>query len=185
MAASQDLLSLQDRRRLIELAIFPEESEIPLTTLGRLWGLDELETEECAQRLDDVALVTLDLGGGSLSLHDVMRSFLLRQLDDAPRLHATLTSGYRDFMHLPDPYAWRWLPYHLQRAGEHERLRTLLLDPAWLRAQLAATDVNAVVHGFDEVGVDIDLGILQRTFGFRCTCWHQRLTSSQSNSTDA
>jgi hypothetical protein len=52
VAASQDQLSSQDGRRFRELAIFPEETAIPLTTLERLWGLDALDTEECAQRLD-------------------------------------------------------------------------------------------------------------------------------------
>jgi WD40 repeat protein len=162
VAASRDLLSLQDRRRLAELAVFPEEAQVPLTTLSRLWGLDELDTEECAQRLDDVALVTLSLRERTLSLHDVMRAFLLAEMADAPRLHATLTAGYRDHLSLPDAYAWRWLPYHLAQAGEHERLRSLLLDPAWLQAQLAGTDVHAVVGSFDHVHADIDLGVLQR-----------------------
>jgi len=36
VAASRDLLAPDDRRRLVELAVFPEEAHVPLTTIGVL-----------------------------------------------------------------------------------------------------------------------------------------------------
>jgi APAF-1 helical domain len=149
IAASRSQLDAADERRFLELAIFPEEAVVPLSTLERLWELDDLDTEECAQRFDDLALVSLDLGRRTLALHDVMTDYLTRQTPDAMELHARLVTNYGDPLRLPDPYAWRWLPYHLRRAGLIDQLRGLLLDPGWLQAQLDAAGPYAMVRTFD------------------------------------
>ena len=62
LESSLELLSSQDRRHLTELAIFPANVSIPLTTAAPLWGLDELESEETAQRYARLYLLKLDLG---------------------------------------------------------------------------------------------------------------------------
>src|SRR5262249_55473422 len=50
IGVSLDHLSDKERERYGELAIFPEDVEIPLATLGKLWaqtgGFDEFDTEE-------------------------------------------------------------------------------------------------------------------------------------------
>jgi len=151
IAASRDLLNTEDRRAFADLAVFPEDARVPLTTLACLWGCDSLEAARRAHRLDDVALITLDLGTGTISLHDMLRAFLLNEMGDAHALHGRLTSAYGDPMRLPDAYAWRRLAYHLALAGEQERLTQLLLDPRWLRAKLAATDPHALLQDFEQV----------------------------------
>ena len=160
VAASLDQLSPQDSRRFRELAIFPEEVPIPLATLARLWGLDGLDTEECAQRLDEVALVKLDLQRGVVTLHDVMRAYVLRELDDVVPVHARLVEAYGDVGHPADDYAWRWLPYHLTHAGRGDVLRTLLLRPEWLIGKLQVAGPHALIADFDSVRGDRDLGIV-------------------------
>ena len=161
VAASLDQLSADDRRRLHELAIFPEKTAIPLTTLERLWELDDLETAECAGRLDDVALVMLDLRRGVIALHDVMHSYLQQELHDSRSVHARLVTAYGEVGSLPDEYAWRWFPYHLVQAGQAEELRALLLRPSWLDAKLRAIPAEALVRDFDLVSGDADLDAVQ------------------------
>ena len=125
--ASRAQLEPADDQRFLDLAIFPEDTAIPLTTLDRLWGTDDLDTAGYAQRLDDVALLKL-ARGIIITLHDVMRAYLLRQRD-LTTVHAQLVAAYGDPLKLPDTYAWRWLPYHLQQAGLRGELRALLLRP--------------------------------------------------------
>ena len=162
MAASLDQLSAEDPRRFHELAIFPEETVIPLTTLERLWALDDVDTADCAQRLDDVALLSLDLRRGVVALHDVMRTYLLQEMDDVvAQVHKQLVAGYGDFQHLPDTYAWRWLPYHLWQAGQLEKLRALLLRPEWLHARLRAISSHGLIQDFDLVRDDRDVQVVQ------------------------
>ena len=148
VAASLDQLSREDRGRFSDLAIFPEETAIPLTTLQRLWGLDDLDADDGARRLDDVALVSLDLHRGVVTLHDVMRAYLREQREDLPPVHARLVAGYGDLEHLPDAYAWRWIAYHLIEARRRDALRALLLTPTWLAAKLRAVGPYAVLRDF-------------------------------------
>jgi WD40 repeat protein len=159
IAASLDQLSIEDARHFQALVIVPEETAVPLTTLERLWGLDDLDAADCAQRLDDVSLVALDLRRGVVTLHDVMRAYLLHEPHDAAALHAQLVAGYGDVQRLPDAYAWRWLPYHLRHAGRNDELRALLLRPAWLSAKVNAVGPN--VDDFDLVRGDPDLEMVQ------------------------
>ena len=48
---SLGLLKPEERQALAELAIFPEDAEIPLATLAYLWQLDDLDTEDRAKKL--------------------------------------------------------------------------------------------------------------------------------------
>ena len=55
--ASLDFLDQpSDRERALELGIFPAETEVPFTTVAKLWQLDDLDTELVATRLADLAL---------------------------------------------------------------------------------------------------------------------------------
>jgi len=61
IGVSLDLLSEKERERYNELAIFPEDLEIPLGTLEKLWastgGFDEFDTEELCSRLNRFSLL--------------------------------------------------------------------------------------------------------------------------------
>ena len=160
VAASRDQLPPDDRRRFQELAIFPEETAVPITTLERLWGLDNLDATDCAQRLDDISLVALDLRRGVVTLHDVMRAYLLHELDDAAHVHAQLVDRYGSFELLADAYAWRWLPYHLTHAGRLDELRALLLRAEWLSARVKAVGPSGLVRDYDLMRGDRDLDVV-------------------------
>jgi WD40 repeat protein len=162
VAASMDRLSAEDRRRFYELAIFPEDTAIPLSTLAALWGLDAIDTRRCARRFDDVALVSLNLHRepGVVTLHDVMRAYVRQECPDVRHLHAQLIAGYGDLQRLPDAYAWRLLPYHLVEAGQADQLRALLLTPEWLDSQRRAVGVHAMIRDFTWMSGDRDLDLI-------------------------
>src|SRR4029077_9245662 len=109
--------------------------------------------------LADRSLLRLDLAGGTLRLHDVMRSYLARDLSDAAVLHARLADAWGAPDKLGHSYAWRYAAYHHARAvpsadfpERHRRIKGLvdlvmdpvfqaghrvqLLDPPALRADL-------------------------------------------------
>jgi hypothetical protein len=157
VAASLDQLSPEDRSRFQDLTIIPEETAIPLTTLQRLWGLDDLETDDSARRLDDVAVVTLDLHRGVVTLHDAMRAYVRAQRKDLPQVHARLVAGDGDLQQLPDAYAWRWIAHHLMEAGQRDALRRLLLTPTWLEAKLRAVGPYDLLRDFSWIPGDRDV----------------------------
>jgi WD40 repeat protein len=161
VAASREQLDRADERRFLDLAIFPEDTAIPLTTLERLWQLDDVDAAECARRLDDVSLIALDLNRGLVSFHDVMRAYLRHEVQDAAPMHTRLVAAYGDVLRLPDAYAWRWLPYHMQRAGQMAQLRALLLDADWLREQGTHVAPYAQLQAFDWVTQDAELELVR------------------------
>uniref|UniRef100_UPI0037045D38 DUF4062 domain-containing protein n=1 Tax=Candidatus Frankia nodulisporulans TaxID=2060052 RepID=UPI0037045D38 len=138
LAASLDLLTGHRLQRYLELAVFPEDVEVPRAILDVYWGrtgdLDPDEVDDLCQELADLSLVvTYRRAPAALLLQDVLRSYL-RVRVGVPRLaelEAVLCDALRD-AHLPsaresgDPwwllpasasYAWTYLVGHLLGAG--------------------------------------------------------------------
>lgn len=152
--ASLDLLTSQEQERCFELAIFPEDTDIPLAVVGSLWqrdGFDEFDTEDLVQRLDGLSLLKYDLQGLTVRLHDVLRAFLGNRLSDAAALHGWMLDVWGDPRAFsPDlQYGWTWLAYHMREAGRLGDLLDLLADYTWMQAKLDATDPNALLSDYD------------------------------------
>ena len=159
MDLSLGLLAPDERRRYQELAIFPEDTEIPLGTAATLWGLSEFRAERLLVKLGRLALIKLQLGTNkSFRLHDVVRGYLAEQLEDTTALHARLVDAWPDSYQLPDAYAWRWFAWHMVQCGRKGRLRKLLLDFGWLQAKLEAADVTSLIA---------DCGLVRNDAGVR------------------
>ena len=152
ISASLDLLDGVEPQRCIELAVFPEDKAIPLQAVADLWRCADLDDcEDLARRLDELALIELDLSQGSLRMHDTLRAFMGEKLGNAVKVHAGLLDAWGDPHRLPYAYAWRSFAYHMRCAGRSDRMQALLLDARWLSAKFAATDVHALIADFDSV----------------------------------
>ncbi|MGZ6613117.1 MAG: NB-ARC domain-containing protein [Solirubrobacteraceae bacterium] len=124
------------------LAVYPEDTVIPITAVGRLWSHLFRATEEQTHRrlhlLEGAKLLTFEDGG--VSFHDLQREFLLLQAEQRSLLHADLLAAYRALVHgadwaeLPqqEPYIWDHLLYHLRGAGDGAALRALASNLAYL-----------------------------------------------------
>src|SRR5205823_4230685 len=64
-------------------------------------------------------------------------------------IHRKLVDAWGNLHHLPDNYAWRFLPYHLAECYEVEQLRRLLLDFEWMRRKLEATDITSLMADYN------------------------------------
>jgi WD40 repeat protein len=152
-SVSVSLESLDDEEitRWSELAVFPEDTRIPIATLAQLWELDGFETEEFAGRLADSSLVHLDLETNTIEVHDVLLAVAQRRAGALVGLHRRLVAAWGDLRTMPDDdhYAWQWVAYHLVGAGEVERLRGPLLDPAWMERRLRATNIDTLLGDYD------------------------------------
>lgn len=172
--ASLALLAGGDRdwlTRYVELAVFPEDTVIPILTLQRYWaatgGLAEREAERLCLRLADLHLVQdYRLDPPRLQLHDVIRSYLRHRIGDGhPGLHRTLVDAHRPLVpstggrtcwwQLPDdePYLWEHLAGHLHASGTDRQaeLSDLTCDLRWVVARMnragpgaAAVDLSLV-----------------------------------------
>ena len=175
IGVSLDLLDPNERARFGELGVFPEDADIPIGVVARLWaktgGLAEFETEDLLSRLYDLSLLlNLDLNRRTLRLHDTIRCFLQDQSgrDGLLAQHRRLAGILETIRPSPEAdartrrYAYLYLPFHLAAAQERQKLDALLLDPAWLKAKLAATaSPAALVADYDQHGV----GELQNFIG--------------------
>lgn len=151
VSLSLEMISDEDASRWADLAVFPEDTAIPLRTLAQLWGADDFEAEETSGRLADSSLVLLDLATGTIQVHDVLLEAAQRRAGDMDSLHQRLLAAWGDPRSLSedDTYAWTWITHHLIAAGQVERLRPSLLDPGWLRRRLRATNVDTLLADFD------------------------------------
>ena len=73
IGVSLDLLDRDERARFAELAVFPEDVDVPLGVVARLWRetgrLDEIDTEDLLRRLQNLSLLlSLDLDRRTLPL---------------------------------------------------------------------------------------------------------------------
>jgi hypothetical protein len=122
LAVSLDHLADDERARFRELAVFPEDVDVPLAAVEVLWGatagLDDLDTEElCGLLRRRSLLLGFDLDARRLHLHDVVRRYLEREsADRLPALHRHLIESYRarcpdGWWNAPDDgYVFRHLP---------------------------------------------------------------------------
>jgi WD40 repeat protein len=157
-------LRLSLRERYLDLAVFPEDQLIPEGPLTILWRLDETDTRDCMTRLVARSLATRSRVGeyDALILHDLQRNLIRKRREkNLPSLHLRLVEAWDALPKVPDAYAWRWVGYHMAKAGRQEDLRQLLQNFNWLQAKLEAIDGNALIADYDYLADDEELRLIQ------------------------
>jgi WD domain, G-beta repeat/APAF-1 helical domain len=141
-----------------ELAAFPEDTDIPLTTLQTYWqgtgGLHDWEVEDLCLRLSDLSLVLpWNSKQGTVRLHDVLRTYLIqRAVSHLPALHGRLLDACQQvhsltrWTDLPrsEEYLWQHLIRHLCQAGRQEALQTTLTDLGYLTRKALYVGISAL-----------------------------------------
>jgi len=176
LGVSFELLQPDEHTRYGELAVFPEDEDIPLAALENLWnktgGLDEFDTDDLCDRFMRLSLLlNFDLNKRHIRLHDVMREYLIQKRNDTlPILHNQLLEAYYPSnQNIPqwadlspdEPYIWNNLAYHLIESGRNEELHKLLLDFDWLQAKLEVTDITSLISDYSYLSDDTVLNKVQ------------------------
>jgi WD40 repeat protein len=151
IGVSLSLLDAKSHDCFAELAVFPEDVDIPVSLVERLWaaraGLDAIDTEELLSWLEDLSLLlSLDFSRRIFRLHDTIRQYLrqsvgLADLRARNRVVADVLcaaeadeSGELALRR----YLFLNLLHHLDEAGDRAGIDLRLLDPAWLQRKLDA-----------------------------------------------
>jgi WD40 repeat protein len=177
IGVSLDLLTASERERYTELAVFPEDVEIPLATLEKLWaktgGFDEFDTEELCSRLNSFSLLwSYDANQRRIRLHDVVRKFLIDdQGDKLASIHGKLLDAHRPAsrwaeMSADEPYLWDHLAHHLVEARRGDELVATVKDWRYLVAKTRIRKSLAVEADLliAETIASEDLRLLRRNF---------------------
>jgi WD40 repeat protein len=172
---SLGLLDDKQRARFAELAVFPEDADIPIRIVTRLWRetarLSEIRTKDLLIKLYGLSLLLdLDLNQRTLRFHDTTRRFLQDQAgkEGLVARHKQLLQALDEITGAPEAdapsrrYYYLYLPHHLATGDERKRLDALLLDPGWLKEKLAATgNPHALIADYEQYG----FGDLQNFIG--------------------
>jgi hypothetical protein len=167
LETSFKFLDDRDQNFLGHLAIFPEDTQIPMAAielLGPRANLDNLEMEQCVESLDDAALLTFDRNAELpyVTLHALQRDFAVCKAENIEESHAALVKTFRDryghgkfYAEEPDypSYLRRFMVHHLLKAGMTTEALELLVDPDWITHRLLVKDPVW------EITRDYDLGL--------------------------
>jgi WD40 repeat protein len=147
-------LTVEERARYLELAVFGLDVAIPGQVLGRYWqaacGWSEFQTRRYCQRLAELALVSdYRRDPEQVVLHDVIGAYLReRTKHRRGELHRALVDAHRSLvpsegqinawwqLSAEQTYLWAWLPTHLRGAGLDQELQACLNHPRWLVGKL-------------------------------------------------
>ena len=150
------------------LAVYPEDTVIPVAAVSRLWShLSGTSAQDTGARLEKLAgrsLLTVQDDG--VRFHDLQREFLLLHIEELTLAHADLLAAYRALLPpgaswarlpLDEPYIWDNLVYHLRAAGDGAAIRAVVCDLAWIAMRSfrggpypAETDLRLAVRLYPE-----------------------------------
>lgn len=162
---SLELLDERERARFADLAVFPEDVDVPLGVVARFWRefgvVHEIDTEDILRRLESLSLLlALDLDRRVFRIHDTVRKFLQQRAgkDVLAELHERLLKALDGIEadtgveEASRRYYFLYRPAHLAAAGDRNALDALLLDPSWLKAKLEAVgNPEALVTDYDQL----------------------------------
>ena len=178
LSVSFQILKEDEYTRYTELAIFPEDIDIPLATLQKLWGvtggLGKIKTEKLCEDFFRLSLVlSFDPTTRTIRLHDVIRSYLQQEVGAAlPALHAQLLDAYslKRWADLPEdePYLWDHLAEHLIEASRVEELVAIVKDLRYLANKTLVSKAYAaeadLAFAEQQVPSDVPLRLLTHNF---------------------
>jgi WD40 repeat protein len=176
IAASVEDLEMAEAARFGELAILPEDEDVPLAVIEALWaqtgGVDEDGTDDLVRRLDALSLLqSLDLGARTLRLHDNIVWYLRDKIaaEGCRSAHAAMVraigsrcNGRWELLPLADAYCWRFLIHHLRGARQDEEADRLLTHYAWIKARLRASGAQGLFESYLPEGQDEGVRLVGR-----------------------
>ncbi|MFJ4428832.1 hypothetical protein [Streptomyces bobili] len=151
IAAAADLLPEDSLARLSELAAFVEHAHVEVALIAALWQrLCGMSRQVCDDLIEQCAdLLLLSPRDSTVRLDADVRKILQEDLKPVAlrQLHLAVVEVARTFLVAPRRtewwclprharYLWAHLPHHLQEAGQHPELESLLSDLQWTAGKI-------------------------------------------------
>lgn len=160
-------LSVDEMARFMELAILPEDTDVPITTVTAFWGysggMDRFDAEDLLNRLGDLSLLQrLELGEGVVRLHDNMKWLLRDRLgqEGVRAAHGRMADAIRVagggsfwwILPYEDAYGWAHGLDHLRGAGREWDVARCLTCYEWIKGRLNTTGAQGLLEAYLEEG---------------------------------
>jgi WD40 repeat protein len=151
-----------DLPRFCDLAVLPEDEDVPLGVIADLWretaNLDPDDAEDLFPRFDGMSLLqSLDLNARTLSLHDNLLWYMrdrvgaeARRITHAAMVRAIAAQCNENWAQLPSShqYGWRNQICHLRAAGQDADADRLLTDYAWIKTKLEFSNAQSLFESY-------------------------------------
>jgi WD40 repeat protein len=174
--ASLNDLDDGERARFGELAVLPEDENVPLYVIEALWaesaGFNKFKADDLVRLLNGLSLLqNLDLGKKTLRLHDNMTWYLRDRAgtDGYRAAHATMVKalskgceGHWEQLPKKAVYAWKFLIRHLRLAGQDSEADQLLTNYSWIKAKLHEVGARALFSSYSPESPNEDVGVVGR-----------------------
>ena len=146
---------------LLNLAVFPAATRVPVAAIDRYWSRTRAGSlVDTARDLDELAAakVLSRPTADSVEFHDLQHAYLTLHARPLALLHSALLDGYRALLpdtgapddgspwwRLPtaEPYIPEHLVWHLRGAGERRSMAATVTDPAYLVRRIDAAGPHA------------------------------------------
>ncbi|KTG41331.1 hypothetical protein cypCar_00007476 [Cyprinus carpio] len=183
MNASLQVLEPKHRDLYRDLSVMQKYIKVPAKVLSVLWGLESEEVEDVLQEFVNKSLLFRDCNQRPYHyyLHDLQRDFLVEQnRDQIAELHKKMIHQYQQFYNKRPPssgdidclYWYRFLPYHMAKAGLSKELYSLMFSLDWVTEKAQIMGSAHLINDYVEYGEILDeelwsaeQGTLIREFG--------------------
>ncbi|MFH7025535.1 MAG: NB-ARC domain-containing protein [Heteroscytonema crispum UTEX LB 1556] len=172
---SIDALLPNEAQHYLELAVFPEDTAVPESTIVQLWTRSNQLSDRNARKLlttlarKALLRTTGEAPQRKVELHDLQYDYLQNAVSNLSELHTQFldayTEKYPNGWHSleNDGYIFQNLAHHLIQAGRRTELQQLLFDFRWLQAKLENSNINELIADYNLLPEDVNLQLLRRT----------------------
>ncbi len=120
----------------LELAVFPQDLQIPESVLEIYWNKEDLQHYDVLEVIDELldASLIFRYDENNLILHDLQNDYIRSQCLDIQTCHSNLVLGYQrayplGFHSIPYEQPWYFhkkIIYHLEKTGDLELIKTIV-----------------------------------------------------------
>uniref|UniRef100_A0A9J8AGN5 Apoptotic protease-activating factor 1 n=1 Tax=Cyprinus carpio carpio TaxID=630221 RepID=A0A9J8AGN5_CYPCA len=167
MDASLQVLEPEHQDLYRDLSIMQKDVKVPAKVLSVLWDLELEEVEDVLQEFVNKSLLFRDCNQRPYHyyLHDLQLDFLIEQnRDQIAELHKKLVRQYQKFYNERPPspgdidcsYWYRFLPYHMAKAGLSKELYSLMFSLDWVKEKAQFMGSAHLINDYVEYGEILD-----------------------------
>ncbi|XP_073694166.1 apoptotic protease-activating factor 1 [Garra rufa] len=167
MNASLQVLEPEHQDLYRDLSIMQKDVKVPAKVLSVLWGLEFEEVEDVLQEFVNKSLLFRDCNQRPYHyyLHDLQLDFLIEQnRDQIAELHKKMVRQYQEFYNERPPnsgdidclYWYRFLPYHMAKAGLSKELYLLMFSLDWVKEKAQIMGSAHLINDYVEYGAILD-----------------------------